>query len=141
VTDQPAPVNPDTVSLVDELRGQPGTRVPHVWVQHGGQRISTLDLLGPGFTLFTGEDGERWLDAAVATSAALGVPIDVHRIGGDTVDPEGAWAAITGLKPDGALLVRPDDFVGWRAEELPAEPEAELRQVLSTILLRRGGGR
>ena len=141
VTDQPAPADPDAVSLVDELRGQPGTRVPHAWVQHGGQRISTLDLLGPSFTLLTTEDGASWAEAAAAVAADLGVTIDVHRIGGDTVDPEGAWAAITGLKPTGALLVRPDDFVGWRAEELPAEPEAELRQVLSTILLRSGGGR
>jgi putative polyketide hydroxylase len=136
VTDEPAPPDPDAVSLVEELRGQPGTRVPHVWVRRGDERVSTLDLLGPGFTLFTGEDGERWLDAAAATSAALGVPIDVHRIGGDTVDPEGAWAEITGLKPDGALLVRPDDFVGWRADRLPVDPERELRQALSAILAR-----
>ena len=27
-------------------------------------------------------------------------------------------AGVTGLAPDGALLVRPDDFVGWRAEQL-----------------------
>jgi putative polyketide hydroxylase len=136
VTDQPAPADPDAVSLVDELRGQPGTRVPHVWVQHGGQRISTLDLLGPSFTLLTTEDGAPWAEAAAAVAAALGAPIDVHRIGGDAVDPEGAWAAITGLKPDGALLVRPDDFVGWRADRLPVDPEHELRQALSAILAR-----
>jgi 2-polyprenyl-6-methoxyphenol hydroxylase-like FAD-dependent oxidoreductase len=136
VTDEPAPTDPDAVSLVEELRAQPGTRVPHVWVRRDGDRVSTLDLVGPGFTLLTGADGARWSDAAAATSAALDVPIDVHGIGGDRVDPEGAWAAITGLKPDGAVLVRPDDFVGWRADELPADPEAELRQVLSEILAR-----
>ena len=141
VADQAAPADPDAASLVDELRGQPGTRVPHAWVQHGGQRVSTLDLIGRGFTVLTAEDGAPWAEAAAAVAAGLGVTIDVHRIGGDTVDPAGAWAAITGLKPTGALLVRPDDFVGWRAEKLPAEPEAELRQVLSTILLRPGGGR
>jgi len=32
--------------------------------------------------------------------------------------------------------VRPDDFVGWRADRLPADPESELRQVLSAILAR-----
>jgi putative polyketide hydroxylase len=136
VTDEPAPTDPDAVSLVEELRGQPGTRVPHAWVRRDGNRVSTLDLLGSGFTLLTGADGERWVDAAAATSAALGVPIDVHRIGADTLDPDGAWAEITGLKPDGALLVRPDDFVGWRADELPADPEAELHQVLLTIIAR-----
>src|SRR6202012_1482318 len=39
------PADSDGVQVVEELRGQPGTRVPHMWVRDGG---STLDLLGPG---------------------------------------------------------------------------------------------
>jgi 2-polyprenyl-6-methoxyphenol hydroxylase-like FAD-dependent oxidoreductase len=138
VSDQPAATDPDAVSLVDELRGQPGTRVPHAWVQHGGRRVSTLDLLGPGFTLLTGDDGGRWIGIAAAASAPLGVPITVHRIGsaGDAVDPDGAWAQVTGLAPGGALMVRPDDFVGWRTDQFPADPERELCQALSVILAR-----
>ncbi|MGH3595146.1 MAG: FAD-dependent monooxygenase [Mycobacterium sp.] len=137
VTGESAPVDPDAVSLVPELRGQPGTRAPHVWVQHDGKRISTLDLLGPGFTLVTG-DGAGWCDAAASVSAALDVPITVRRIGpdGDAVDIDGAWAHVTGLAPGGALLVRPDDFVGWRADTLPTDPERQLRQALSGILAR-----
>ena len=110
---------PDDGELVEELHGEPGTRVPHAWV---GEGVSTLDLIGSRFTVLTRD--ERW--CAAAASAA----IDAHR-----VDSE-EWAAITRLGPSGALLVRPDDFVGWRAEELPADPENELRQVLSTILCR-----
>jgi putative polyketide hydroxylase len=138
VADEPASADPDAALLVEELRGQPGTRVPHAWVRRGGRRVSTLDLLGPGFTLLTGDGGTRWLAAAASTSAALGVPINVHRIGtgGDAVDPEGQWATVTGLAPDGAVLVRPDDFVGRRADELPADPGSELRQALSAILAR-----
>jgi hypothetical protein len=116
VTGEPV-VDPDAVQLVEELRGQPGTRIPHVWVRDG---VSTLDLLGPGFTVLTGD--ERWCAAAASASVAA------HRIGSDE------WAATTGLGPGGALLVRPDDFVGWRAEELPDNPEHELQQALSTIL-------
>ncbi|MGO8963376.1 FAD-dependent monooxygenase [Mycobacterium sp.] len=138
ISDQPAATGPDAVSLVDELRGQTGTRVPHAWVQHGGRRVSTLDLLGPGFTLLTGDDGGRWIGIAAAASAILGVPITVHRIGsaGDAVDPDGAWAQVTGLAPGGAVLVRPDDFVGWRTDQFPADPERELCQALSVILAR-----
>jgi putative polyketide hydroxylase len=138
VTDEPAPADPDAVSLVDDLRGQPGTRVPHAWVQHGDRRVSTLDLLGSGFTLLAGDDGARWTAAAATASAALGVPVTVHRIGsaGDVLDADGSWAKVTGLAPGGALLVRPDEFVGWRADRLPAEPERELLQALSAILAR-----
>lgn len=118
----------DEVALVEELRGQPGTRVPHVWLQRDGERVSTLDLLGAGFTVFTGD--ERWCSAASSASAALGVPVTVQRVPGDE------WAAVTGLAPDGALLIRPDDFVGWRAERVPSDPEAQLHQALSTILCR-----
>ncbi|WP_082977252.1 FAD-dependent monooxygenase [Mycobacterium sp. 852002-50816_SCH5313054-b] len=109
----------EAVQLVEELRGQPGTRVPHVWVRDG---VSTLDLLGPGFTVLTGD--QRWCAAAASVSVAA------HRI----LNKE--WESITGLNPSGVLLVRPDDFVGWRAEDLPADPEGELRQALSAIMCR-----
>ena len=118
------------------MRGEPGTRLPHAWVQRDGHRVSTLDLLGKGFTLFTGGAGDDWLAAADSVSQFLGVSIAVQRIGPNTGigDIDGKWAAITGLSGEGALLVRPDDFVGWRAETLPAAPESELRRVLSQIL-------
>ncbi|MDH6283107.1 FAD-dependent monooxygenase [Prescottella agglutinans] len=138
VTDEPAPEDPDAVSLVEELRAQPGTRVPHVWVRRDGERVSTLDLLGPGFTLLTADAGARWAVAAASASSDLGVPIAVHHIGagGDAVDTDGAWAAVTGLAPSGALLIRPDDFVGWRADEMPVDPADALGRALSAILAR-----
>jgi putative polyketide hydroxylase len=105
--------------LVDELHAQPGTRVPHAWVRDG---VSTLDLLGPGFTVLTRD--ERWCAAAASAS------LEAHCIHSDE------WAAITELGPDGALLVRPDDFIGWRADELRGDPESELRRALCAILSR-----
>jgi hypothetical protein len=115
------PADPDALQLVGELRGQPGTRLPHAWVADG---VSTLDLLGPGFTVLAGD--ERWRAAVTSASAALGIPLTMHCVGD----------AIAGLPPEGALLVRPDDFVGWRCDEFPGDPENELRQALSAILCR-----
>jgi putative polyketide hydroxylase len=141
VSDQTTPADPDAVQLVEteELRGELGTRVPHAWVQAGdGPRVSTLDLLGPGFTLFVGPAGAPWTNAADALCKSLGVSVDVRSIGADADfrDVDGRWAALTGLGPDAALLVRPDDFVAWRADTLPDSPENALNQALSRILSR-----
>jgi hypothetical protein len=133
VSDGPVPEDLNTVALVEELRGQPGTRVPHAWVVDGQERVSTLDLLGPGFTLFTGDDDAAWSEAAAFAANALGVPICVRRIG-TVLDVDGSWAAATELAPDGALLVRPDDFVAWRADTLPRSPKTDLGRVLCQIL-------
>lgn len=135
-TDEPEPGDPDQVQLVDKLCGQPGTRVPHAWVRRRGRRVSTLDLLGPRFTLLTRDGSAPWGQVAAKASAALRIPITVRRIGarGDIVDVDGQWADCTGLGRDGALLVRPDDFVGWRAETAGSDPAGDLRRALSLIL-------
>ncbi len=50
------------------------------------------------------------------------------------VSPNGAWQARVGVGRDGALLVRPDGFVAWRATEGPSASTAELSRVLNTVL-------
>ena len=40
----------------------PGARLPHCWLERGGERVSTHDLAGKGrFTLLTGIGGEAWV--------------------------------------------------------------------------------
>ena len=136
VSGDPATADLDAVQLVGELRGQPGTRVPHAWLRRGDDRVSTLDLLGPGFTVLAGDAGAPWCASAAFASSTLGVPVTVHRIGtdGDVVDVDGQWAASTGLAPEAALLVRPDDVVGWRVDTMPEDPDKQLCQALSAIL-------
>ena len=69
VSRRPATGDPSRLLLVDGLRGQPGTRVPHAWLNRGDQRVSTLDLLGPGFTVLTGDAGDPWCASAPVASA------------------------------------------------------------------------
>lgn len=125
----------EDVHLVDELRGQPGTRAPHAWVTHHGQRISALDLVGRGFTVLTNEKTGAWSDAAAQITRA---PVTVHCIGTDAkhhdLDEQDQWSTITALEHGGALLIRPDGFVGWRADHLPDHPARELNLVLNAIL-------
>ena len=126
------------VQLVDgeELHGEPGTRLPHAWMRYGDERLSTLDLHSGRFRLFVGAGGTPWVKAASSVSASLSVQIDVCRIGPaePIQDLDGRWAKLTGLSTEAALLVRPDDFVGWRADTLPKSPTDELRKVVSQIL-------
>jgi putative polyketide hydroxylase len=136
IFDDSARPNTHGMSLVEELRAQPGTRVPHAWLQRGDRRVSTLDLVGPGFTLFTGPSGAPWARAADAVSDLLKVPISVHSVGsdGEIRDIDGSWPELTGLLPDEALLVRPDGIVAWRTGAPSSSPEHRLAEVLCQIL-------
>ncbi|HEX3864663.1 MAG TPA: FAD-dependent monooxygenase [Stellaceae bacterium] len=95
----------------------PGRRAPHVWLERNGERISTIDLLGTGFVLLTGAKSAAWRKAAAQLTDPSLPAIKVHAIGsgGDITDPEGAWPESYGIEADGAVLVRPDGYVGWRA--------------------------
>ncbi|MBQ2263137.1 MAG: FAD-dependent monooxygenase [Loktanella sp.] len=120
----------------------PGARLPHTWVfTAGGEKLSTLDLTGHGhFTLLTGIGGEAWADAAAAVGTDLGLTIKVHDIGPRRAiqDHTGDWARVRDIRDSGCILVRPDHHVAWRADEIAADPTAELRRVLTAILQPKG---
>jgi putative polyketide hydroxylase len=122
----------------EALTGQPGTRVPHLWLERSGQRISTLDLLDGRFVLLTGGAGASWQKAASAAAASLSLALSAYRVGaeGDLIDLENCWQTKMGVPAEGAVLVRPDGFVAWRASAQPTNPEPLLRQALATILCR-----
>jgi putative polyketide hydroxylase len=114
----------------------PGGRAPHLWVERDGQRMSTLDLFGGGFVLLTGSDGSPWRAAAQRAAAPRQVPIEVHSVG-ETADlpaAAGRFEAIYGVESDGAVLVRPDGFVGWRAQRAEDTPADDLAGAFATIL-------
>ena len=102
---------------VAQLQGQLGTRVPHLWLTRGDQRISSLDLCGPGFAIITDTDHSAWADAARRAETETGWDVTVHGIGHDLVDVDGTWRTVTGLLDGGALLIRPDQHVAARSDE------------------------
>jgi 2-polyprenyl-6-methoxyphenol hydroxylase-like FAD-dependent oxidoreductase len=96
-------------------KGRPGTRAPHVWLRRDGEQISTLDLFGARFVLLAGREGQSWCDGAREAASQLDIDVDVHLINGPTLQGGEAFAAAYWITPGGAVLVRPDGFVGWRA--------------------------
>jgi 2-polyprenyl-6-methoxyphenol hydroxylase-like FAD-dependent oxidoreductase len=94
---------------------QPGTRVPHVWID--GR--STLDAADHGFALLVTSDEAGWRGAAYEAQRVLGVPVAVQPFDGTD-----RWR--------GAALVRPDGVVAWRTADTSAA--TDLHTLLAEIL-------
>jgi 2,4-dichlorophenol 6-monooxygenase len=92
------------------------------------------------FTLLTGIAGEPWVAAAEKVGQELGVLLETVVIGPGRLvtDLYYDWARVREIQEDGALLVRPDNHIGWRSVLLPAGPERALRDALAAILGRGG---
>jgi len=118
--------------LERDLDGTPGSRVPHAWLEREGRRVSTLDLAGSGFAILAGAEAQDWCNAARAAAARLGVEVRVIQM--TAVDPEGAWCRAAGVGDHGALLVRPDGFVAWRAGGAEGDGGAVMEGVLRGVL-------
>jgi 2-polyprenyl-6-methoxyphenol hydroxylase-like FAD-dependent oxidoreductase len=117
-----------------QARGRPGTRLPHVMVLGGGAARSTLDLVDGGFALFAGPEGRAWIDAAANAAREARVECRTFQAGSTFTDPEGAVCAAFGITPAGAVLVRPDSVVGWRAAGRGATPAATVAGVFAAML-------
>ncbi|UQW99701.1 FAD-dependent monooxygenase [Streptomyces sp. RerS4] len=132
--------DPDRPIIPEEMRlkGDVGTRAPHLWLLRAGERISTLDLYERSFTLLSGV-GTPWSAAAARVRRELGAHLDAWTVGPepeadlrpvDDVD----WAQAHELPAEGAVLVRPDGFVAWRSEGPAADPYGVLHDVMSKLL-------
>ncbi|MGW0480494.1 FAD-dependent oxidoreductase [Nonomuraea sp. NPDC003214] len=137
-TAPPAPADPYRTYVP---AARPGHRAPHVWLSGPGGRLSTLDLLGPRFTLLT-PPGSGWLAASAHLTASLSVveiaPDDLTAppaAGGSARAPyvSATWAKEYGVGPEGAVLVRPDGHVAWRSTAGPASARA-LAEALAGVL-------
>jgi putative polyketide hydroxylase len=111
-------------------RGRPGSRAPHLWIEHQAARISTLDLFTGNFVVLAGSGSGAWIEAAKQVAAQIpGLGVDAHRIAA----PE--FPAAYGITSSGATLVRPDGFVAWRATATTARAGEELREAIARALL------
>jgi 2,4-dichlorophenol 6-monooxygenase len=136
-TEAPFPRDPD---LYHQPSSRPGAHVPHARLLRRGKEISTLDLCGNGrFTVLTGISGAAWVEAAEKIASRSGLPIAAQVIGpgADAEDIYGDWARLRETDEDGCLLVRPDQYVAFRAEKSAGSASAVLENALSHILARQ----
>jgi 2-polyprenyl-6-methoxyphenol hydroxylase-like FAD-dependent oxidoreductase len=112
----------------EELRVDLGGRIGHHWTAGENGRQSTLDLLGHGLTLFTGPANEAW--QAAARVAAGAPPLTVSRLDEIT-------ARALGIRPGGALLVRPD---GIAADSWPHDAGAHTVLARAMVEIASTGG-
>jgi hypothetical protein len=147
VKDEPAPYARTGKAAEDEILHHepstyPGCRLPHAWLNTAipSTPRSTIDLAGHGaFTLLTGIGGDAWKAAAKSVSGELGVSINVYSVGfrQDWEDVYYDWERVRGVEESGAVLVRPDRFVAWRAERVVGDEEhceGALGQVMRAVL-------
>jgi putative polyketide hydroxylase len=67
----------------------------------------------------------------------LGYRFDAHHLDHRELrDPQRRFVEAFGLSPSGAVLVRPDGFVGWRAVDDSGASAAAMRKVLASLLCR-----
>jgi hypothetical protein len=128
-----------------EAGGVMGSRAPHVALQREGVTLSSLDLFGKNFVLLAGAAGDAWRDAATNAASELGAPVDTYRIapaarpGEGLADPGGRFEAAYGIGPSGAVLVRPDGYIAWRAAGAAGAATPTMTEVLATVLCRVDG--
>jgi 2,4-dichlorophenol 6-monooxygenase len=132
---------------IDDIRmymrsTRPGAPLPHAELDDlDGNRVPMMSIVKPGrFLLIAGEDGADWCDAAKMLASTSGIPLDAVRIGhasGDYRDPRCMWLRHRDISPRGAVLVRPDRYIGWRSIEAATDPLGALRQAMSKVLARR----
>lgn len=134
----PAPTrDPD---LYYEMSTVPGSHLPHAWVGDSRTKLALMDLAPyTQWTVITGVTGEEWADAAEKVGAEFGIPLQTVVIGpGRAVtDLYYDWAKLREVDEDGAVLVRPDKHIAWRAMRMPDSPHAALRSAVAQLLGRQ----
>ncbi|KAF5989870.1 monooxygenase [Fusarium bulbicola] len=93
----------------------PGARAPHLFLGDG--KTSIFDHFGQGFTLIDFSQDGKWAARFTETAKRIGIQLKLVHLPQETTARE-IWGR-------DAVLIRPDDFVSWRASEEGYEEDNE----------------
>jgi putative polyketide hydroxylase len=117
--------------------GTPGARAPYLplKVVHGDEEVSSLSIIESncGFTLFVNGPSDDW-EAAVEAAG-------FHDIGIMSIGDGGMFAIANGetlegsygIEKSGAVLIRPDGHIAYRAKHMPENPADVLLKVMAVV--------
>ncbi|KAK8112951.1 FAD binding domain-containing protein [Apiospora sp. TS-2023a] len=97
-----------------ESRGQPGFRAPHIWLNKGDATVSSLDLLCGGWVVLSKDPSWKGRLGEVKSAECVIVGHDVEEA------DQGAFEVAFGVGNTGAILIRPDGYVGARWKDSTA---------------------
>jgi len=86
--------------------------------------------------VLAGPEGQAWCDAARAIDRPPKVMGYRVAADGGLVPEHADFCTLYGVAPDGAVLVRPDGHVAFRAPKAVADPKAALGSALDRALQR-----
>lgn len=108
----------------------PGHRLPHLWLRNAASSRSTVDCMASVFTVFAGQRS-NWKRAVAQVATGSRVPLRTEHLPAARSDE---WTSLFGITDAGCVLVRPDGHVAWRSRSGAADPVAELRSALASVL-------
>lgn len=141
VFDEGNPVDPGNINTYDATAA-PGARAPHCWLKlpEGGATLSTVDLFKDlRFTLLAGRDAQPWVDAFLKAASGVGLRSQAFVVGPqrDLLDHLGAFHDLYEISPRGAVLVRPDGHVAWRACDFARDGDRTMAQVVAAFVSKK----
>lgn len=106
--------------------GQPGTRAPHVWIQHDKRIISTLELFGKEWVVVSAD--ESCGDRGVKALEKLPIKVKFVHI------TNNEFLHAFGLSRGGCSLVRPDGYIAWISRDAPEKSAATFKEALTIVM-------
>lgn len=114
----------------DEWAGQSGTRAPHVWIQHQGRQMSTLELFGRNWVLLS--EDLYWGEVLDKAKRNVRVDASFFQCPQQSNHSGPKLRDVYGISARGCSLVRPDGYIAWRSVDWVEQ--AAFEETLKTVI-------